>query len=160
MQTQANRGKHKQRQAKSACLPAREWEVREARERLAALCKVNKSVSQLFAVDAMWMPCVLVVSLSHSPVAPSVDAKACLLQQQLICAAAALPRQPHRKPTRVAAAASVAVDVAACAALPANSWSAFRFQLVFHCGAARTCLGFARLSSARRSDLEFCFGFS
>lgn len=83
---------------------------------------------------------------SHSPVAPvlCVDAnQACLLQQQLICAAAALSTGAQE--------AAAAANVAARVPRQQTSWSGFRFQLVFHCGAARTCVS----ATNERTDEAF-----
>lgn len=141
--------KHKQTQAKAT----REWEERERRS--LALQPAAKSTSLAISCS-LWMPCgcqacVLSLSHTHQLRLECVDAKACLLLRAADLRCQEADCGCWRR---------VAVDVAACAAcaaLSANSWSAFRFQLVFHCGAARTCLGFARLCSARRSDLEFSY---
>lgn len=143
-QTNENTNKRRQRQRESG---KRESDALSPCSPLQSQQVWQSAVHSGCHVDAMRACCL---SLTLTSCALSVwMPRLVYCCKQLICAA--------RKPT---AAAGVAVDVAACAAcaaLSANSWSAFRFQLVFHCGAARTCLGFARLCSARRSDLEFRF---
>lgn len=99
------------------------------------LCSAAESTSIMVPavpVDAMWMPCAV-----HQ--LRLVERRARLLREQLFgVLLPLLPLPPHWLHVRQARRKQLHVAVSV-----ANSWSQFSsaFQLAFHCGAARTCLG-------------------
>lgn len=147
----ANTGKQTKTQTNLGKGNERVGRERATLSRLAARCKVNKSGNQLFAVDAMWMPCVRVVSLSHSPVAPWVCGCQCLFT-----AASSWFALPGSR-LRLLASRLTSLPASPCQPTAGQPFGFSWFFIAAPHARVSASLGFAQLADRIWSPVSLCF---